>query len=381
MANPGLLTAYDLTVGVKVKMDETVYMVDPADTPVLGGNTGAGLSIISRDTTDQKKFEWENDYLLTPRSALAASVTTGTAFITVAANKRTVFSTGDLLMVEAEYVQVTGYGSTADTLTVTRAYNSASTAVNHNTSAEVISVGTTLAEGSDPQAFRANDFVNRYNLTQIFGPTAIQMSRTNIRVPRYGAPNQWNWQLNKRIKEHWIAREASFLYGMRTEDASANIRATGGCQFWITGANGATVDASTTTLTVTALQTNLASCWNNGGVPEVFMSNPSNLKIITDVGNTTVIRMTRDETGRGRPPALVIATEYGDLTLVRNRWMRVTDGLGLRREGVSEVVFDPLVFERLAKTGDSEKAQIVGEAGWKFKGVEHMFRMSALTGA
>lgn len=381
MANPGLLTAYDLTVGVKVKMDDTVYMVDPADTPVLGGNTAAGLSLISRDTTDQKKFEWENDYLLTPRTTLAASVTTGTTFVTVAAGKRTAFSTGDLLLIESEYVRVTDYGSTADTLLVTRAYNTASTAVNHNTSVEVISVGTTLPEGSDPEEFRANDFLNRYNLTQIFGPTQIAMSRTNIKVPRYGAANQWNWQLNKRVKEHWISREQSFLYGVRTEEAGAAIRATGGALFWITGGNGATVDASTTSVSVANLQTNLAATWNAGGTPDVFMANPRNLQIITDVGNTTVIRVTRDDTGRGRRPALMISTEYGDLTLVRNRWMRVGDGIAFKRDGVYEVVFDPLVFERLAKTGDSEKAQIVCEAGWKFKGVEHMFRMSALTGA
>jgi hypothetical protein len=377
----GTLTAYDLVVGVKVFMDETVYMVDPQDTPVFGGMLGNGLSLITRDTVDQKKFEWENDYLLTPRSTLATNVTTGTTFITVASGDRTGFSTGDLLLVESEYMRVTDYGSTTDTLVVTRAYESASTAVNHTTSSDVINVGHALAEGSDPEEFRANDFVNRYNYTEIFGPTSIAMSRTNTRVPRYGAPNQWNWQLGKRVKEHWIIREQNFLYGVRTESTTTKIRTTGGCSYWITAANGATVDSTTTSVSVTALQTNMASAWNNGGVPEIFMANPSNLAIITDVGNTTVVRVTRDETGRGRPPALVLETEYGSLTLVRNRWMRTGDGLGLKREGLIERVLDPFMFERLAKTGDSENAQIVCEAGWEMKGVEHMFKMTALTGA
>jgi hypothetical protein len=56
-----------------------------------------------------------------------------------------------------------------------------------------------------------------------------------------------------------------------------------------------------------------------------------------------------------------------------------TDAFGFNRAQVIRRILQPLIFERLAKTGDSDQAQIVAEEGLEVKGEEHMFRYSNLS--
>jgi hypothetical protein len=59
--------------------------------------------------------------------------------------------------------------------------------------------------------------------------------------------------------------------------------------------------------------------------------------------------------------------------------MLPSDAFFLKRENVIRRTMRPLVLERLAKTGDSDKAQIVCEEGLEVKGEGHMAWLSGLT--
>ena len=43
----GIATAYDLTVGVKVNMDEAIYMYSPVDSPLILGTDADGNALLS----------------------------------------------------------------------------------------------------------------------------------------------------------------------------------------------------------------------------------------------------------------------------------------------------------------------------------------------
>lgn len=375
----GLLTAYDLTVGVVVNVDEAIYMISPVDSPMITGVNADGLSIVTMEGgLDQIEFSWFDEEILTPRSLVSATIATTDAYITVTVGERTKFSTGDLLRLvkstASEYVRVTAYGATADTLIVTRGFDG-TTATNFATNDKVRGVGTALPEGSDPERARAKDRDKRTNNTQIFGPTAVHMSRTDQRIRRYGVgTGEFAKQTFNRINEIVIAREYAALYGRRYNSTDSKIRTTGGAFSYVTS----NVDSASTILSVLAIQALQQKAYLKGMPFDTLACNPAALLDLNDIENTSRVRTTDVDTQRGRKRVTIVTTEYGDVTIARNRWMEPQDALGFNRQNFKRRVMDPMQIERLAKTGDSDKVQIVCEEGWQWKGQSHMGKFSAL---
>ena len=375
----GNVSSYDLTNGLIVNMDEAIYMYSPEELPLLTGMASDGMSVLSQRPLDQVEFNWLDERNLAPRATIGATaVTTGDESIVLSTGDRIKFSTGDVLTIRKsganEVIRVTGYSATtADTILVSRAF--AGTATNYAASAVVIGLGTALAEGSNPENFRADDTSKSTNCTQIFGPTAIQLTGTGRVIPRYGIPDQWAHQLHLRTYENSQAREQAFLYGQYVNSTSSKIRTTGGLGYFIT----TNVDSTSTQLTILKVQSNLQTCYNAGGLPDRLIVNPNSLLDLNDIGNTSIVRTTVDDPKRGRISTSFVETEYGSLPIVRNRWVHPFDAFGIKRDLVTRRILRPLVFESLAKTGDSDKGQIVCEEGLQVKGQKHMFRMNALT--
>jgi hypothetical protein len=71
--------------------------------------------------------------------------------------------------------------------------------------------------------------------------------------------------------------------------------------------------------------------------------------------------------------------EFGETQLVRNRWCHTETAFVVKKEGVQRRIIQPLIVEALAKTGDSDKVQIVCEEGLQVKGESHMARFTNLT--
>jgi uncharacterized protein (DUF2141 family) len=372
----GRATAYDLTVGVVVNMDEAIYMLSPQDTPMLTGLGSDGLTMIGQSPVDEIQFDWMTDSILTPRSTLAGAATTGDLVLTVASGDRIKFSTGDIVTVgkqnAVEQIRVTGYSSGTDVLNVTRAW--AGTATNYASGAIVVGIGTALAEGSDPEAARTVDRVQVSNVTQIFGPTKVDLSRTEQQVRKYGVGNEFTHQLTGRMTENAISREQTFLYGARVNSTTLKVRTTGGLRFFIT----TNVDTSATSLTVATITTKQQTGYNAGGFADVVMANPVAIADLNAAADTLVVRQTLDDPKRGRTRVTFVDTEFGSVLLARNRWCLPMDAFGISRENVIRRVMQPLIFERLAKTGDSDQGQIVCEEGLEVKGEQHLFRFNNL---
>lgn len=380
MASPATIpkTAYDLTVGVVVNMDEQIYMLSPDDSPLITGMGADGLSTLSSSPVDEIVFSCMSDTLLVPRSTLAGAATTGDAFITLASGDRTKFSTGDIIKVQKvagvdEIIRVTGYGTTADTLTITRAL--VGTATNYASGAIVIGLGTALPEGDDPEAARTVDRVEATNVTQIFGPTAIHLSATEQLVRKYGVANEFAHQTFGRMRENVIAREGAYMYGRKFNSTTSKIRTTGGlAQFLVTGK-----DVTLTQLTALNVTSVLQGTYNRGGMPDRVVGNPVVYGDLNDIANTSIVRVDINDARRGRMRVSMVETEFGSLPMVRDRWCAPSDAFFIRRDNVIRRPMRPLVMERLAKTGDADKAQIVCEEGLEIKGEAHMAWLSNLS--
>lgn len=386
MATPvtGITTAYDLTTGVKVNMDDVIYTVDPIDSPLLGGVGSDGLSVLSMFPVDQKSFSWMEESLLTPRCYAGGTSTTGDAFLTFAAGDRERFSTNDVIRIvttaagaQNELVRVTGYATTANTLDVTRGFNGTTAATITTLTALFVGVGTAIAEGSNPMASRQKDRDSFSNVTQIFGPTQVSMSGTEQVITKYGVPNEFSRQVFNRTVEQVISREQAYLYGRKFDSTTLKVRTTGGLVEFLT----TNLEATSTQLTVSNIQGMQQSCYNAGGLPDRLIVNPRTLADLNDVANTSVVRQVIVDTVRGRVPVDVVWTEFGPISVVRDRWVARVHAFLIKRDGVVRRVLRPYQMERLAKTGDADNVQLLIEEGLEVKGQAHMGMFTALTSA
>jgi hypothetical protein len=376
----GTSTSYDLTTGVKVNMDEVIYTLDPIDTPLLGGVGADGLSVISSYPVDETEFFWMHENLLLPRSINQTTLTTGDTVVTVTTGDRAKFSTSDVLVFHKsggtatrELMQIASYGTTADTLIVTRGFGG-TTAQTQNQTNIIMDLGPALPEGSDPQNARQKDRSSLSNYTQIFGPTKMSMSGTEQVVSKYGVANEFNRQLFNRTNEQAIQREQAYLYGVKFQSTTTKVRTTGGLDYHIT----TNVDSTATQLTVLKIQALEQLEYNQGGLPDRLIANPASLLDLNDVANTAIVRQTIMDTVRGRVPVMEVWSEFGPLSVVRHRWNHPSMAFLIKRDGVVRRVLRPFQMERLAKTGDSDSAQILVEEGLEVKGQQHMAKFTAL---
>lgn len=384
MSYAGKVTTYDLTVGQKIDIDELIYMISPVDSPLINGLAADGKAVLASSGVTETTFKWMDEEILLPRAAAdAINANTGTSVVvvSVSAADSYKFQVGDLVTVMDEgaaqhnaVLRVTAVNTTSGDLTVEGWANHADqTAI--AVGDIVTCLGTALAEGSDPGTSRSVDRVMRSNYTQIFGPTPMFMSRTEQQISRYGVADEFSKQVFNRSIENVITREQAYLYGQAVNDTTNKMRSTGGLSYFLSS----NVDSSSTTLTRAAIEAQLQTCYNNGGVPDLLIANPASLATLNDTDNTATVRHTFDDPRRGRVSTMSIFTEFGDVSVTRNRWCNAETAFLVKKEGIQRRVMQPLVVEALAKTGDSDKVQIVCEEGLQLKGQTHMARFSGLT--
>lgn len=378
MTIPGVLSTLDLTNGVIVNMDEAIYLYSPMELPLLSGVGADGRSVLSSGPVDQTSFSWLDEENLAPRSTLAASLTAGETVLTLSSNtERLRFHTGDLLAIggaaNGERVYVSAYGTTAGTLVITRGL--IGTAQAFTTSDAVQGVGMMAGEGATPVATGARDTTTRTNVTQIFGPIKVEMTDTDRVIPRYGIPDQWAHNLYHRQYELNQSREQALIYGKKYSTTANTQRAMGGVVEYVT----TNTDSTSTQLTVTAISALQQDCYNEGGVPDHLWVNPVSLSDLNDITNTSIVRTDMVETRRGRFPVQTVITEFGEVTLIRNRHVEPKDAFLVRRDQIRRRILRPMSFQFLAKTTDATSAMLVCEESLEVKGEKHMGRFQALS--
>lgn len=368
----GTLTTYDLTVGVMLDIEPAIALLDPFDTPLLGLYGADGRSSLSKGTAYEKKVEWLDDTLLTPRDALNGSIAASAASITV--DDALKFGVGDVIRIDDEFMRVTG-SDNSTVLQVDTGY-AGSTETTHADNAVVVGVGTALPEGSDPGTARARDRSARHNVMQIFGPHQVVVSGTENVVRKYGleGTTEFQYQVAQRMKETAISIEQSILYGTRYEDTSNKWRTMGGLDYFIT----TNEDSSTTTITEATLLAQAQAVFDAGGRVDRAVMGSKQKRVVSAFNTNITINVERSEATRGQTVEYFVS-DFGTISLLLNRWCRVSDLFLYSRDQVELTTLRPFLFEPLAKTGDSVKAQILAEKSLKLRREKHAAKFSALT--
>ena len=364
--------SYDLQVETKINIDELIYILTPEDLPLLSGIGSDGLGVIGKAPVDNTVFYWLEEDVPLPRGTSNEALDSSETGVDVVAGDAVKFAVGDAIRIDDEIMLVTGVNTSTEVLTVTRGALG-STAASHSTAAEIIGLGTVLAEGDIGNAnFQGRDKYSNY--TQIFSKK-LTVSRTEQSIPKYGVPNELNKQMRNAMLHCNVGIEQAALYGIKYEDSATRVRSTGGLNSFITS----NVDSSSDWITVSAIEALQQTAYDNGGSFEFITARPAAFQALNNVmGNERIQTVTVDDARRGRRRTSVVMTEFGEVTLVRNRYVRKTDAFCYSRDNFIQRVFQPLVAQKLAKTNDTDSFMMVAECGFQVKGQDHMAKFTGL---
>jgi hypothetical protein len=240
-----------------------------------------------------------------------------------------------------------------------------------------------LEAATDNKAIEGDDATNDAitpttrvgNYTQI-ADKVIQISGSDLKADNAGRASELAYQLAKSGLELKRDMETTLIGTNkgRAAGSSGTARELGSVLSWVAtndsvGATGASptgngtdarTDGTQRAFTETLLTDVIDACWESGGNPSIIMTGSFNKRKITGfTGNATKYKEVDDK--KVINAVDVYVSDYGELMVVPNRFQRARDCWLLDPDMWSVDFYRDFSTHDLAKTGDSERKQMIVE--------------------
>ena len=260
------------------------------------------------------------------------------------------------------------------------------TAVYHEWQTDSLAAATTAnaaIEGADATSATLAPTVRLGNYTQIIQKT-VQVSGTLDTVNKAGRKSEKAYQLAKASAELKRDLETILLANQgRSAGTSTVARKLGSILSWIKtnsdkasdGSDPATIGVSTRTdgtvrtFTEALLKTVVSEVFVSGGSPKILMVGAAGKQKVSSFAGIAAQRYMAP----GNTPTTIVGaadlymSDFGQISIVPNRFMRVRDALVLDPEYAALAYLRPFQTNDLAKTGDSENTQLLAEVTLEVK--------------
>ena len=268
--------------------------------------------------------------------------------------------------------------SPTDTPFLSSAAKTKATAVLHEWQTDALATAITtnaVIEGDEATLDASTATTRLSNSCQIMDKTVV-ITGTQESVDKAGRASELAYQIAKKAKELKRDMEANLTGSIAevTGDATT-ARKMGTLGAWVitnddkasdgtTGAgigNTKRTDGTARAFTEASLKTVIKSVWNAGGDPSMVMVGPFNKQKLSGfTGNSTRFDAGADATLYTSVD--VYASDFGQLQVVPNRFSRDRDAYVLDMDYWGVAFLRDFSMHELAKTGDSEKRQLLVEA-------------------
>lgn len=254
------------------------------------------------------------------------------------------------------------------------------TAVYHEWQTDSLAAATVAnaaVEGDDATDATMSPTVRVGNYTQIVQKT-IKISGTLESVDKAGRRSEKAYQLAKASAE--IKRDMETIITAnqgRDAGTSSTARKLGALLSWIktntskgtSGTDPTTIgvstrsDGATRSFTETILKDVIQKVYTAGGTPKVLMVGAYQKQQVSGFAGIAAQRYMAP----GNEPTTIIGaadvymSDFGTVSVVPNRFMRTRDALVLDPDYAALAYLRPFATNELARTGDSEKTQILAE--------------------
>lgn len=355
MALTSPLTTYSDTTPQKRVVTDVISLIDPSDAPMidaLGGLDGASskFEFVNEPST---KVEWLEDTLISLTGLLNGTITSTATTITLTDADN--FQEGHIIEIDSERMWVSLVNNATEVVTVTRAYEGSS--ATHADSATVTIVGMARLEGADSDDVAFTDRTSGSNYTQIFH-TEVKVSRSQQQISQYGISDEMAYQGDKAIPSLMRLLEKQFFIATTFKAGSATTpRQFAGYQGFVT--DNKTTGAS---LAQSQFENAVKAAYSDGGSgPWLAMCHPDNLQKVKNLyDSSNFLRVDRTEQTLGMVIERIL-TPYGVVDLLLDRWAKSGQIPLVDPKHAGFLTYYPFTQEMLAKSGDWDKSEVVGE--------------------
>jgi hypothetical protein len=357
------LTSYSDTTAQKRAITDYVSMIDPSDAPMiqaLGGLDGAAskFNLVNWPGT---KVEWLEDTLTPLTGTLTVSCASTSTEVVLTVDDPSMYQEGHILLLGSEKMWVSSVSVSDSKVTVTRGFGGTTTATHATTANLVKIVGMARLEGATSDDMGFTDRTTNSNFTQIFHQE-IKVSRTQAQISQYGIRDEFDYQAAKAIPSLMRLVELQTFSGnyRYVGAASSTPRSMGGLATFIT--DNLTSGAS---LTYAKMCYPAAMSYADGGGSDGWIApvSPTNLSKIDTLFDTSAF----ERIDMNNVPDTVgldirtLRTPYGKVNLLLDRWATDTEIWYIDPRNAGFITFYPFTQEPLAKTGDYQYGEVVGE--------------------
>ena len=338
-----------------------ISLLDASDAPfveAIGGLDGAASKF--RFTNQGTLVEWIEDTLapLAGTFALTATANSVTSATELKVADGNMVQPGHILLTGTELLWVSANSS--GVLTVTRSLGS-STMVTLATDASFSIVGMARLEGADSDPIGYTDLSTNSNYTQIFHKE-IKQTGTAPYQDRWGMTDQMQYESAKSIPEMMRLIERTLQYGKRAAGSTTTPRMMGGYQEFITTNKASGANMSVSSLIPGIIEDAVELIYNAGGAGDFLgIVNPATYQKIKNAYDSSSYVRYAPEQNRFGTLVDRIVTPFGDVSFVIDRWQLSNLIPILKLDNVGMLTLRPWQVEDLAKTGDAEKKQLIGE--------------------
>lgn len=237
-------------------------------------------------------------------------------------------------------------------------------------------------EGDDATAAALTAGVRVGNYCQISSKTVV-VAGTQEAVDSAGNVGSMSYQIAKVAKE--LKRDMEYALVRNQASAAGGIgtaRTSAGLESWLSsnyisvgtgtaqttpGFSAGIVAAPTDstiagTFTEASLKSALLKAYNNGGNPTMLMVSARNKQVASAfTGIATQYKDNKNEPAAIVGAADIYISDFGQLSIVANRFMRDTTAIAVDFDYVKVAYLRDMQLHDLAKTGDAEKKQLLCE--------------------
>lgn len=370
----GVVYSYSNTVPQKRTLTDRILLTSPYDVTTilrLGTDNGMKFNIVN---WPNRTYEWlETTY--PSRSATlndATNITNSTTTTTIAVNTVARFQVGDVVDLDGEFVHVTSISG--GTLTVVRGFGGTTQATHESTATAYIRF-TARLEGAASSASPSEEDSSVTNCTQIFHKE-ILLTRNAQDIPQYGRSDPWTFYQNQKMDILMEELDRVPFYGRRAAGSTTTARSTGGFPQYITTN---VTDLNSVGLTRGAIDTQLQAVFAQGGRTSIGFCGAYVKRKIASLYEGYVQTERSEKVGGILIDMLQNPIQNYMTELIVDRNCAATDFWGVDDRHVGYLEYYPFTFEPLAKDGDADKGQVVGEYGFVVEAEKRHFRIQEIS--
>ena len=354
--------SFTSTAAQRRVITDIISLIDPSDAPLINalGGLDGGSSKMRFTEGKNTLIEWIEDSLLSIDDTMAEPATLTSTVLTFKVTDGSLYEIGDIIQFDSEQIWVSAVST--NTLTTTKRGWFGTTSTTHDSIVAIKVVGQARLQGAESTTKGFSGPSTGSNWTQIYHQE-VKVARTARTMAQYGIADELNYQADKMVPQLMRLVERDLFYNRGGNIATSTVAGKmKGLRAMVT-----TNVASGATLTQAMFDSAVMSIYKAGGstqlIAPVAPENMLKIKNFYDYYGTTAVPLMNIPQTENSLGMVIdnIRTPFGDVALLLDRWAPTGEIHIIDPANVGLVTYYPFTQEPLAKTGDYERVEVVGE--------------------